>query len=128
MPILETLYPHHWLFEDHPLHNNDCDWDQKDEKWEMWVRLVNTIFHAAVKHEDQYLQDRLSVELPEMPVPHDMLALAKRIGATWLSDRKLSAADIDPAAEVARTIIRRQLECTVCPLSQRRSRSSFSGM
>lgn len=39
LPIVEKMYPNHWLCNDHPIYHDDNRHVLHDEHWEAWAAL-----------------------------------------------------------------------------------------
>lgn len=100
LPLLSEIYPDHWLFEDHP-HAFDMADPTSDSKLHRFIRLQRAVYASAVSCEDGHLASGMHGPVPWEP-SRNHIREAKIIGATWLTDHKVSEKQLDPVAARAR--------------------------
>jgi hypothetical protein len=105
LPILEKLYPRHWIFKEHPsLDAIEDPWSDESvhRTWADWSQLQWDTFCHVSEHVKQSESCGLHAQrTPDFAPPPVLLQLALRIGATWTQWDRIPAAKRNPGAALA---------------------------
>lgn len=104
LPLLQTMYPGHWLLQEHPFFvsffHPDYSSNVLQRRWEKWCMLQVAsaghvqLFLNATQEQGIAAAGRMP---PYMPTP-ELRSAAADISATFLSDKRPRREELDPLA------------------------------
>lgn len=105
LPILEKLYPRHWIFKEHPsLDAIDQLWTDESAHctWALWSQLQWHTFCHVSEHLERSEGCGLHAQrTPDFSPPPALLQAALQVGAKWTQWDRTPEAKINPGAAIA---------------------------
>ena len=103
LPILQERFPHHWIFQLHPIFLPGAP-DHVRREWESWCTLTTEVYHSAVQH--MYVQAECGKTMSDLIVwrpSTDLQRRAQAIRATWTPVHACMQLLSDPCAQAVLT-------------------------
>lgn len=104
LPMVERVYPGHWVFEEHPLFNDETGVFDVEGRWDSWSRLAAMTYDAAEEHQRVSALVYGATACAPFKPSHELARLAMQLGATWAADRLSAVEAADPVKAVSRRL------------------------
>lgn len=104
LPILQQLYPGHWIFSEHPsiVALQDCtEPDSTEAMWGRWSTLQWETFCSVSEHLKNYELSGMHAAIPLYSPPPTLKQLAEETRSRWTQWERTPEAKLNPCQRVA---------------------------